>query len=856
MRPGLLAAFLVISLPVCAQDVPTAALPLDVTARSQGIVRQIDFVGLRRVSPEALRPRIALREGMPLDTRLVERDVRVLDDLGWFDSVSVSVEVLPVQLAAVFPARPGGGATGFPAGLLGGSVPLLRLTFAFVERPFLAGVDFLGSRLLESSEIENVLASNGLQLRLARPSNRTELWRASRAIESALAERGRPKAHAQVHLVALPSDAVRAEFRIEDGPFVSVGRVDFLGNTAFSSKKLRKKMDRIAPHAFFAGLRGKDIYTPDRFLQDRERIERYYRNHGYPQARLGEAQVEIVKKKVLDWLPWPRRRVEEQFRISIPVQEGPRYRLDSIRVEGPGLDLQDGLPERLERFTPGEPYSEEKLLRARDELERLPLLRNPDGSLRHAVDLDQRFDPAAGTFSVVLRARPTDAYIVRRIEITGHHRFGDRFYLRRVGLAEGEPFDADRLQQGLQRLAATGFIHPVRPENVQLTWDQEKRTVDIRIEVEEIGRQRISLLGGASGWSSTLGVAYNLFDVLGGEELITGQLEGGPDSLLLAFHLTRDSLFGSRGTFAWSLYHNVVRPRLPGSGGNERLFTARTTGFAQNWSLPVGRRDTMAFNYNFGSTATRIPLAFAPDGQAFERRSTRSVLGATWERKEDSQRLTLSASLAGGPLAGGQHTLGATAEYARLARDPLSSGRNTWAFRGFLGGIAAHPGQSLPLDLRLFGGPQLMRGMDAAELTPYTRVVTTDAAGKAITRWQPTGSTLIAAANLEYRIPAAGTVETVPFFDAGLAALIPGWTGYSNSAHPEPLVRAAAGVELRFKLPATVGGVPNPLAGKTLRLHYAVDPLAVAGRLLRAEEDGVRLPGRRAALGWALGSLF
>ncbi len=855
MKPGLLVALLIISWPAGAQDLPPAGMPLQTTSRRQGIVRQIDMVGLRRIAPEALRPRISLREGMPLDTRTVERDVRVLDDLGWFDSISVSVDILPVQLAAVFPSTPAG-TGGFPAGLLGGSTPLLRVTFAFEERPFLAGVDFLGSRLLESGEIEKALSSGGVQLRLAHPSNRTELWRASRAIESALAERGRPKAHAQVQLVALPSDAVRAEFHIEDGPFVSVGRVDFLGNTAFSDKKLRKKMDRIAPHAFFAGLRDKDIYTPDRFLRDRERIERYYRNHGYPQARLGEAQVEIVKKKVLDWLPWPRRKEEQQFHISIPVQEGPQYRLDSIRVEGPGFEQQDGLPRGVEPFTPGEPYSEDKLLRARDELERLPLLRNPDGSLRHAVDLDQRFDPAAGTFSIVLRARPTDSYIVRRMEIAGHHRFGDKFYLRRVGLAEGEPFDAHRLQQGLERLAATGFIHPVKPEDIQLTWDQEKRTVDIRIEVEEIGRQRISLLGGASGWSSTLGMAHNLFDVFGGEEFITGQLEGGPDSLLLAFNLTRDSLFGGRGTFAWSLYHNVVRPRLPGSGGSERLFTARTTGFSQNWSLPIGRRDTVAINYNFGSRATRIPQAFALDGQATERRTARSALDATWERNEGNQRFTLSASLAGGPLGGGQHTLGTTAEYARLDPDPLSGGRNTWAFRGFLGGITAHTGKDLPLDLRLFGGPQLLRGVGPAELTPYAEVTTTDGAGQAATRLQPTGSTLLAAANLEYRIPLAKAVETVPFFDAGLAMLLPGWTGHSSLPRTKPLARTATGVELRWQLPAVLLGAPNPLAGETVRLHYAVDPLTLAGRLLDPGEDGLRLPGRRAALGWALGSLF
>jgi outer membrane protein insertion porin family len=701
-----------------------------------------------------------------------------------------------------------------------------------------------------------------LDLKLATPSNRTELWRASRAIEAELADRGRPQARAQLKLIDLPSHAVRAEYFIMDGPRISAGSVDFLGNLAFSDKKLRHRMDRVAPHAWFAGLRGKDIFTPERLALDRERIERYYRNNGYPNAKLGEAQVEVFKKKVLDWLPWPRKKEEERFRISIPIDEGPVYRLEWLRMEGAGLEDLDGLPESIPRFTPGELYSEEKILRAQAELARLPELRRPDGS-RHVIDLDQRFDPAAGTVRVVMRARPTDAYIVRRIEFKGHHRFSDRFYRRRVRIAEGEPFDAARLEEGMARLADSGFIRPAAPEDITLTWDHEKRTVDVHITVEEIGRQRISLIGGGSGWGNTLGIAYNLFDLFGGEELLTGSIEGGPESLFTAVQLAREGLFGTRTGLGLSLYRNVVRPRLPGSRSRQHLFDARSLGASVTWSLPAGREDRFSLRYDLARTRALTPMAAANSLQdssaSAEEKASRSAVSGAWLRQSAARRLEVSGSVAGGPLGGQEQTLRASAEFARLAHDPFTHGRNAWGFRGLISTVRPYSGSTLAIHNRLYGDGRLVRGLRTGELTPYGVTTSTLADGTVRSSSFVAGGDLVVAANSEYRVslaPLAPRAQAVAFFDAASI-----WS-LDRLARGEVLDatngrwRAASGLELRWQMPAELLGAANPLAGETLRIHYSVDVLRLGRTLLLPDGSLFRLPERRSALGWAIGSLF
>src|SRR3989442_756634 len=65
----------------------------------QDIILRIEFTGMRRIAPAALRARIASREGQLLDAARIANDVRALDRLGWFDSVSAEVHPIPVFLA-------------------------------------------------------------------------------------------------------------------------------------------------------------------------------------------------------------------------------------------------------------------------------------------------------------------------------------------------------------------------------------------------------------------------------------------------------------------------------------------------------------------------------------------------------------------------------------------------------------------------------------------------------------------------------------------------------------------------------------------------------------------------------------
>ena len=818
---------------------------------AEGIIRRIEFRGLQRISAATLRRHVTSREGETLDPARVAEDVRALERLGWFESISVEGHTLPVQLASARVIE---------------SVPVesasCALVFFLEERPFLSRVEFRGSRVLRREQIGAILAAHRISLKLAAPANRTELWRAARTLERELADLGYPQARVKVRLEPRPTLAVRAVFQIRDGPHVPVARVEFEGNAAFSDGKLRSQMKHVAPHAFLAGARDKTIYTPERLAEDLERLERFYRDRGYAEVRFQPPGAKVVEQVRRRWFPFPRREKRLAYETSIPVEEGSLYRIEAVDIEGAPPQMRAAMEPGLRELKLPTTFSETLVDCTRVRLSQVAARSLAAKDVpRPQIDVVSQFNREAGTVRVAFRVRDDEPFVVRRIEFRGHHRFSDRYCRRRVLLREGDPFDAEKLELGLAQLARSGFIRPVRADDLQVVPDLATRTVDLSIRVEEIGRQRISLVGGGGALGSTAGLAYTVFDMFGGEELITTHLEGGPGTLQLLLSIAKEGVFGTRASLGLNLFHNVVRPRLPTPSVSNRLFTSRSSGLGLVSNVPLTPRDTLGFSYEVSRSSTRFHLPQVIPGLAadlLEARSTRRAVGVAWSRESDPrvarrERLDASASLSGGWLGGDEQLLRSTVEYARLYSNPLTNGRNAWAWRSFVGGVSTYDGGSLMPHQRLFAGEQLVRGFGTGELAPYTFSTTRNADGTTTASTQTGGANLVAALNGEYRVPlesAGMSTEAVSFLDVGAGWLLPEWLGTTKEEvvwGTNGVVRSSAGIELRVDL---------PILHQPVRVYYAVNPLCLAGDLLLPDGTRFRPSDRRAVLGWALGPFF
>src|SRR5713226_5260354 len=580
--------------------VPDGTLPGALEKHETLTIEELCFSGLRRIASAAVAAQINSHPGERFDPRKIERDVRRLARLGWFESIQVEES----PSTAPFPQLPG-------------DSKRVTLIFQVHELPFLSKVEYSGSRLLSQKQIEKILEDKKLAPGLGKPADPAALLRITLAIRNGLNELGHPEANVRIARAEASNATVTVRFEINDGPLLRVRRVSFDGQPEVSAKLLRGQMRSIAPWKPLASWRGKNAFTREAFEEDRQRILTYYQNHGFPEARIGSARVTQSTEPSRRRLPWPHESALAGLSVSIPVQAGPFYRFESVAATDAlqqAAKERGRLPVNLPELDEGSAFSEQKI----DELRRLWMGRiqsrnsELDSAPSHSVDVMRTFNLENHTARVAFDLSDSPPYIVQRIEFLGLHKFSDRYVRRRILLREGHPVDERALEAGLLRLARTGYFKPIRKEDIRVQLDEATHSANVSIHLEEIGQQRASLAAGTGQFGSTLGIAYTVFDLLNREELLSAQLAGAPESVQVMLGLAKEGIFGTRASLAFSVFNNVIRPRFARSAQGP-FFSSHSEGINVPWTYPLTNTDSLAVNYTLSRSTTEYPPVSPPE---------------------------------------------------------------------------------------------------------------------------------------------------------------------------------------------------------------------------------------------------
>ncbi len=800
---------------------PAAAPRESVKTEEALILDELRFTGLRRITRQAVAAQIASHPGDRFDPSTIDKDVRALARLGWFELIQVE-------------------ATSSTASSPPSSENSKRMTLIFHldELPFVSKVEYSGSRLLSRRQIEKILEEKKLMPGIGKPADPAALQRIAFAIRSGLNGLGHPEASVQIRREDAKNATVSVRFEINEGPLLRVRRVSFDGHPQVSTRLLRGQMEE--------------------FEEDRQRILTYYQNHGFPEARIGNAQVARSVESSRRWLPWPHELTLAGLTVSIPVEAGPFYRFESIAATDA---LQQAAKERgrsplnVPELDVGGAFSQQEI----DKLRRLWMARIQsrgsavDPLSSRSVDAMRTLNPENRTARVAFDMSDAPPYIVQRIEFLGLHKFSDHYVRRRILLREGRPMEDRALETGLLRLARTGYFKPIRKEDIRVQLDQATHTARVSIRLEEIGQQRASLVGGTGQLGSTLGVAYTVFDLLNREELLSAQLDGGPRSLQILLSFAKEGVFGTRASLALSVFNNVIRPRFASSAQGP-FFSSRSEGINVSWTYPLTNTDSLGVNYTVSRTTTEYPLASPADVPGVTLGSIRSKvsgrsLGFGWSRDTGSERIFFANSASGGWLGGGENLVHSSAEYGRIFRDSFFAPAGAWAFRTTFSGAGSYRGD-MPFYARLFSSDELVRGLRAGELGPCAVTTRSAPSGVTIYSASPSGANLVSAANAEYRFPLAVGTEAAAFFDLGSGLLLPHWLGPTKPVllgATNDMLHGSAGIELRWTAP----GVQVPV-----RAYYAVNILRMNRFFFLSDNSLFHARNRFSAFGWGLGALF
>ncbi len=397
-----------LSAPAEAQQRPRAqaATPATAAPPARGdVVRGIDIIGNQRIEADTIRSYMLIQPGDAFDADRLDRSLRTLFATGLFRDVRV--------------ARQGD-----------------RIRVTVQENPIVNRVAFEGNARVS----EDVLRAEAtLRPRAVFTPQQAQADR--QRILDLYARRGRFAARVEPKIIELDQNRVDVVFEVTEGETALVSRINFVGNASFSDSRLR---DVIATReqAWFRLLSSSDIYDPERLAFDRELLRRYYLRQGYADVQITGATAELAPDG-------------SSFFVTFTIDEGPRYRVGSVRVQSTMRGVDVAALQAALRISEGDWYDGDAVERQVESLTDDPALAQvPFAEVRPSVTRDRAAQSVGVVFEVVEGPRT----FVERIEITGNNRTADRVIRREFRLAEGDAFSASQVRRSRQRIRDLGYF--------------------------------------------------------------------------------------------------------------------------------------------------------------------------------------------------------------------------------------------------------------------------------------------------------------------------------------------------------------------------------------------------------------
>ena len=314
------------------------------------------------------------------------------------------------------------------------------LVVSVVESPVINRLAFEGNR-----KIRTELLEAEVQIRPRVVFTRARVQADVQRLLQVYRRSGRFAATVEPKVIQLEQNRVDLVFEINEGPVTGIRRINFIGNQAFSDRKLRGQI-ATKESRFYRFLSTSDTYDPDRITFDRELLRRFYLSEGYADFRVVSVNADLS----------PDRK---GFYVTVAVEEGERFKVGDITVESTVRDLTPDQLQGVVEIETGDTYNADKIELAIEDLS------FSVGQLGYAfVDIRPRLniDREANVIDISFEMNEGPRVYVERINITGNVRTLDKVVRREFRLAEGDAFDTGKLQASRRNVRGLGFFRDVQ----------------------------------------------------------------------------------------------------------------------------------------------------------------------------------------------------------------------------------------------------------------------------------------------------------------------------------------------------------------------------------------------------------
>ncbi len=768
-------------------------------AAQQGVIESIVIQGNRRIPAETIRARMFTKPGDVYDQAALERDFNSLWNTGYFDDLRIERE----------PSAKG------------------WIIHVYVkEKPTIREIKYVGLSSVSQSDVLDKFKERKVGLTQESQYDPTKVKRAEVVIKELLAAHGHQFATVRSEVRPIPPAAVSLTFVVKEGPKVKVGKITFEGNKALSSRELRSAMKNLKPigipHSIFLENLFARTYDSTKLSEDAERVRYYYQTKGYFKALVADPKTQIHDTSGVKWY-WPfKSSPGKAVDITLPVEEGQRYRLKDITFSGNKAVTNTAGLRALFKIKDGDVFDTEAI---RKGLEALRKAYAALGYINFTPVPNTEADDDKKLISLRIDLDEGKQFFVRRIEFQGNTTTRDKVIRRELALEEGQVYNGNLWELSLLRLNQLQYFEVLKPEqDSEIKQNVQDSTVDITLKVREKGKNSIGLTGGVSGLAGGfIGLNYTTNNLFGKGESLSLQFQIGQYQRNETVSFTQPYLFDRPLQFGWSVYHssyNYNQAALTSIQLNQAVslpasyqallqnFTQTSTGATTSLSYPI-KRSFKRVGITYSLDDSSVTTYSAASADYFETLAFRGISGPNAlngiitskvvpnfsynkidnpQRPHSGQSLYVATEFAG--LGGNVNYVKPVAEYKKFI--PVNKGRNTLGFRVLGSWISGYGGQvAPPFDRFYMGGDTDIRGFDIRAISPVAffptavtiplqnpdgSVVPLDPSNPRRGAYNitipvqqiifPGGDTNLVN-NVEYRVPIVGPVTVAVFVDTG-----------------------------------------------------------------------------------------
>ncbi|MBE9545916.1 MAG: outer membrane protein assembly factor BamA [Proteobacteria bacterium] len=400
------------------------------TSRELRIAKLV-FTGNTRIEDSAICHVMESAKGKLFSKKSLSSDIKAIYKMGYFSDVAADV-------------------TDSPEGKI--------ITFALEEKPLITDIEIKGNDVIETEEIEGVLTVRPRQI-----LNPNKIKADAEKIKALYDNKGYFNSEVSFTIEKEGDKDALVTFNISENERLYIKSIAFEGNKAYSDKELKDMMEA-SEWGIFHFLTDSGVLKEDELKQDVNKLNVFYLNNGYINAKIGEPEITHDKEWVY---------------IKIPVSEGKQFRVGAVEITGDTLSApRSELLEKL-RINKKDCYDRESVMK---DIDYLTMMCSNEGYAYSDVtprtiprEEEQKVD-------VIYNIKKGNHVHFNRISITGNTRTRDKVIRRQLAFVEGDLYSSSKLKTSYMKLNRLRYFEEVDFQTVKGT---DEILTDINIHVKE-----------------------------------------------------------------------------------------------------------------------------------------------------------------------------------------------------------------------------------------------------------------------------------------------------------------------------------------------------------------------------------